>query len=82
MPSDGLQPDQHLTDAAWNACAVASIYHREALDLANQAETALAGVLHRATRYGLTTDDLCRASGLDRGTVVGLLVTLDERRAG
>lgn len=82
MPTRGQPHDQTRIDAAWNACAVATLYHRQALDLADQAEATLAGVLDRATGYGLTIDDLCRASGLDRGTVVGLLVNLDEQRAG
>lgn len=81
MPTDGRQPDQTLTDAAWNACAVASIAHREAVDAADRAEALLASMLDSATTYGMTIDDMCRATGLDREYVVNLLVQVDERRA-
>jgi hypothetical protein len=59
-------PDRAITDAAWNAVAVASLaYHREL--------NALRVILRSATQHGLTRSDLVYASGLDAAFVGRLL---------
>jgi hypothetical protein len=55
-----------VTDAAWNAVAIASLaYQREVATLST--------VLSTACGHGLTVDDLCAASGLDAPFVRRLL---------
>lgn len=77
MPRTG-PPDQALVDAAWNAVAVASIAHREALDTGDRdavdrEQAALVHILDRARAHGLTSVDLCAASGLDEPYITALL---------
>lgn len=80
MPTDG--PPEALHDAAWNAVAVASVAHREALDAADREQTTFARTLATASTYGLTIDDLCAASGLDQTYVTELLEQAGAGSAG
>jgi hypothetical protein len=67
-PPDGRDPspDRGVTDAAWNAVAIASIaYHQEV--------QALTRILDTGRRHGMTVADLCWASGLDAPFVERLL---------
>lgn len=65
MPNDG-PPDDPIRDAAYNAAAIATLaWHQET--------AALAHVLDRAHRHGLTVADLCHATGLDEPFVARLL---------
>lgn len=80
MPNQPHTPPPHdhqtpagLADAAYNAVAVASIAHREALDAADREQATFATVLTCAHRHGLTLTDLCTASGLDEPSVTRLL---------
>lgn len=68
---DDAHRDPAVTDAAWNAVAVASLaYH--------QAVTALSTILSTACGHGLTVADLCAASGLDAPFVERLLTEGQE----
>jgi hypothetical protein len=67
-PADerGQSPKRDVTDAAWNAVAVASIaYQQEVM--------ALTRILDCARQKGLSVTDLCWASGLDEAFVNRLL---------
>jgi hypothetical protein len=71
-PADerGQSPERDVTDAAFNAVAVASIaYQQEVM--------ALTRILTDARRHGLTVADLCSASGLDEPFVTRLLAEAD-----
>ena len=70
---------RELRDAAVNAVAVASLAHRQALDTADREQAALAHVLDRAHRHGLTVTDLAHASGLDEVFITRLLEEADHR---
>lgn len=65
MPTPGQAPDQTITDAAWNACAVASIAHRQALDHVDRERAVLLYVVDTALGHGLTPADVHAATGLD-----------------
>lgn len=80
MPTD--RPPTAIHDAAWNAVAVASVAHREALDNADREQTTFARTLAAASTYGLTIDDLCAASGLDQTYVTDLLQQAATGSAG
>lgn len=83
MPADGPPTDPRITAAAWNAVAVASIAHREALDAADREHDRFAQVLASASCYGMTVADLSAASGLDQPYVEQLLAEGAQlRRAG
>jgi hypothetical protein len=66
QPSGSEERPAAVTDAAWNAVAIASrAYQREV--------TTLSTVLSTACGHGLTVDDLCAASGLDASFIRRLL---------
>jgi len=82
-----MTPDQQgISDAAWNAVAVASIAHREAedsgdLDAARRERVTFVRVLDCARSKGLTNADLCRASGLDEAYLVRLITEAGPEQA-
>ena len=55
-----------IYDAAWNAVAVASTHWQ-------QSTAALRYTLSRAQQHGLTTIELCAASGLDEDAVARMI---------
>jgi len=76
-----------VSDAAWNAVAVASIAHREAVDSGDNEAVqrergTFAHILTCAQTKGLNITDLCHASGLDAPFINELLAEPEpEQRA-
>jgi hypothetical protein len=78
QPGDPVNPNTYrprsnegdLYDAAWNAVAIASTHWQ-------QSTAALRNILARGQVYGLSTLELCTASGLDEDSVTRMIDEAD-----